>query len=243
MSGNDDFREDVQAPDEENARRFFGFAPQENLDVFTLRARKMKREDEARNAQDRERAQRYFDVLAPAVGLAVTPRCQPESGSRAAPPTRKIPTSDGERCGPSPAGAVASVLHQLRGQLDYALRTEVIQHTIVAYNNLFNTLVSLASLLGVDPSAVGNAWVRSHMRPPARQLASRSQLEEVVDLIPEGLHVSLGGTPEFNHPHHRYIAHAPEARLGLQFEPILTAIRDKAEEILAGEPTAQWFFP
>jgi hypothetical protein len=151
--------------------------------------------------------------------------------------------SEPEVCTPRPPAAVQATLERLKDQLDYALHTDVIQHTIVAYNNLFATMVELARLLGVSPTRIDNAWVRSRMRPPAPETVSRAQLEDVLELLPERLHVSLGGTPEFNHPQHRYIAHAPEARLGLLFEYIINALRERAREMLARQPKAEWFFP
>jgi hypothetical protein len=134
MFGDDAFVEDDQAPDEENARRFFGLSPHEPLDAITLRARKMKREDQARGPRDRELAQKYFDVLAPLVGIPVTPRVTPPQEQPAAEPARKTTPPDAGPVAP-PASAVPSTLRRLRGELDYALHTEVIQHTIVAYNN------------------------------------------------------------------------------------------------------------
>jgi hypothetical protein len=242
MSGNDYFVEDPQAPDEENARRFFGFSPHEAVEAFTLRARKMKRDEEAAGPRDRELAQRYFEVLAPLAGIPPRPAAEAPAERPAAAPRKGVPAADGDVYLPSPPAAVQSVIDRLRSQLDYALHTEVIQHTIVAYNNLFASLVQLARLLGVNPAGIGNAWVRSHMQPPAPETVSRTQLDEVLELLPERLHVSLGGTPEFNHPHHRYIAHAAEAREGLQFEFIIDAIRKKALDMIAREPRAQMFF-
>jgi hypothetical protein len=241
MSGIDDFVEDPQAPDEENARRFFGFDAHEEFDAFTLRARKLKRDDQAASPRQRERIQRYFSILAPSVGIAVASPAPPSA--REPEPERGLdsPRPAVEAFTPAAPVAVRSTLAQLRSQLEYALHTEVINHTITAYSHLFATLVNLARLLGVDPAAVENRWVRSHMRPPEQEVVTRGQLEEVLELLPEGLHVSLGGTPEFNHPSHRYIANAPEARPGLQFEYILNAIRDRAEELLANPPADRWF--
>ncbi len=243
MFGNEDFVEDIQAPDEENARRFFGFSPHEQLDAFVLRARKMKRDDQARTVQDRELVRRFFAVLAPLVGIPAAPVPEPPQEPAPTVSAANVSTPAPEPCTPRPPAVVQSVLDRLRDQLDYALHTQVIQHTIVAYDRLFASLVHLAQFLGVDPKSIGNTWVRSHMRSPAPETVSRAQLEEVLELLPERLHVSLGGTPEYNHPHHRYIARAPEARLGLQFEYILNAIRARAEEMLANDPRAQWFFP
>jgi hypothetical protein len=241
MLGITEFQEDPQAPDEENARRFFGFAPGEELDVFTLRARKLKREDEAMTQRQREMVQRYFAILAGEVGIAMSTAAAPPAREDQPAPVLQLSGDDDEEVNfPSPPAEVQRTMRQLRQQLNYALHTEVIQHTITAYHNLFGTLVTLARLLGVDPKRVDNAWVRSHMQAPTPTTVSRTQLEEVLELLPEGLHVSLGGTPEFNHPSHRYIANAPESRLGLQFEYILNAIRDKAQELLDSPPRDRW---
>jgi hypothetical protein len=229
-AGGPDFVEDADAPEEENARRFFGFSASEPLDAMTLRARKMKREDEAQGPGERERAQRYFEVLAPSAGIKLAPRSPPPEqrlGGQA--PLMPVPVVEID---PGASPAARSILLRLRRQLEYALHTEVIEHTIVAYNQLFETMVQLAAVLGVRPEAIANRWVRSRMQPPAPETLSRPQLREVLELLPEGLHVSLGGTPEFNHPEHRYVARAPEARLGLQFEYVINAVRDRALELL-----------
>jgi hypothetical protein len=245
MSGIDDFVEDPQAPDEENARRFFGFSACEEFDAFTLRARKLKREDQAPTRRQREMIQRYFAILAPGVGIAVTvpaSRQREEDDPTIAdrPPAQPARPAI-EAYVPEAPVQVRILLQQLRFHLDYALHTEVINHTIVAYNRLFATLVELARLLGVNPATVENQWVSVHLRTPEQAMVSRTQLEEVLELLPDGLHISLGGTPEYNHPSHRYITDAPEARLGLQFEYILKAIRDRARQLLANRPPDRWF--
>jgi hypothetical protein len=241
MADSDDFVEDPQAPDEENARRFFGFSPGEDFDAFTLRARRLKREDQAATPRQRERVQRYFAILAHSAGIPIPP---PRPSPPAEPPPDRgldVPLPEVKAYTPPAPVQMQATLRMLRSQLDYALHTEVINHTITAYHQLFATLVNLARLLGVEPDKIGNAWVRSHMKPAAPDSVSRAQLEEVLELLPEGLHVSLGGTPEFNHPSHRYIANAPESRLGLQFEYILDAIRAKASELLANPPAERWY--
>jgi hypothetical protein len=249
LNEDDDFVEDEEGTaDEVTARKFFGFSPLEAIDALTLRSRKFKKDSAARSQRDRDLSQHYFDVLARLVGISTgstTP--EPPREQSAPPPTREAKPAREE---PTPArssraakapidddpegssSAARSTLDRVRHLLDYALNEDVIEHTIVAYDRLFQAMVSLARALGVTSNGITNAWVRSHIQTPAPEKWSREHLEEIEEMFVKGLHISLGGTPEYNHPQHRYIANAPESRLGLQFEEIINAIREKAEELL-----------
>jgi hypothetical protein len=122
-------------------------------------------------------------------------------------------------------------MDRLREQLDYAINAEVINATIVVYRDLFGTMAQLASLVGVSPDDVDNRRVRSMMRHPQTEELSAAQLRELLELLPEDLHTSLGGTPEFNHPDGRY-ASSPQSRSGLLFGYLIEAIRKRAAERL-----------
>jgi hypothetical protein len=128
-----------------------------------------------------------------------------------------------------PSAAAQQVIDRLRGQLDHAINAEVIDNTFFVYRQLFGSLAELASYLDVTPESVPSSTVRHWMRRPQPQPLSRSQLDEVLQLLPEDLHTSLGGTPEFNHPSGRY-AQFPESRSGLLFSYVIDAIREKALE-------------
>jgi hypothetical protein len=247
LHDDDDLAEDEGTADEVVARQFFGFSPLEPIDALTLRSRKFAKSSAARSAKEKERVQHHFDVLARLVGIPTgggepeAPREPPAAAPPAAPeapkPKRATPArakkASEEIEDPYASSAVArSALDRLKQQLDYALNAEVIESTISAYDRLFQSMVSLARILGVSSNAISNAWVRSRIHPPAPERWSREDLETIEDLFVKGLHISLGGTPEYNHPQHRYIANAPESRLGLQFEEIINAIREKAEELL-----------
>jgi len=228
-SSNAPFVEDEDLPDEENARRYFGFVPLERFDALTLRARKKKKDDLAQSLPERELAQRYFDLLAPSVGIAPAARA-PQEQVPAAPPLRAAPPPPAAE--PTASAGAQHLLERLEQQLHHALYADVIEHTIVVYDQLFRSMTALARILGVRPNDVRNAWVRRQMAPPEAEDLSGAQLEKVLELFPEGLHLSLAGTPEYNHPAHRYIANAREARPGLQFESLIDAIRAQAREQL-----------
>src|SRR5262245_1703037 len=247
LNEDDDFLEDEEGTaDEVTARKFFGFSPLEPIDALTLRSRKFKKDSAARSQRDRDLSQHYFDVLARLVGISTESAAptSPTPPAREAKPAREesAPARSGRAAKPKPpiddddpegsSSVARSTLDRVRHLLDCALNEDVIEHTIVAYDRLFQAMVSLARTLGVTSHGITNAWVRSHIQPPAPEKWSREHLEEIEEMFVKGLHISLGGTPEYNHPQHRYIANAPEARLGLQFEEIINAIREKAVELL-----------
>jgi hypothetical protein len=217
---------DSEILDERSARAFFGFAPREELDAFMLRSRKFDKDMRARSEEEKQRIQQHFDILAPLAGIRATPRDaptarQPEPQARRDAPAIRIAND------PGPSSEVQSVLDRLSSQLDHAINAEVIGSTIMVYRSLFKTMAQLASYLDMMPRDVDNATVRGWLMPPNPQTISRAQIEKILQLLPEDLHTSLGGTPEFNHPTGMY-ASSPESASGLLFRHVIQAIREKA---------------
>jgi hypothetical protein len=219
---------DYDTPEEVKAKRFFGFEPHDLVDEFLLRSRKFDRDRRAKSQTERDLAQRYFELLAPQVGIKVAAH-QPQDDENALPRTPRETADIRLANDPRPSAQVQSALSRLKGQLDHAINAEVIQSTISVYRNLFKTMAQVASYLGVASKDVDNATVRRWMLSPDPQVMSREQLREVLDLLSEDLHTSLGGTPEFNHPGGMY-ARTPESSSGLLFRYLITAIREKALE-------------
>jgi hypothetical protein len=228
--------ENEDLSEEATARQFFGFSPQGRVDGLLLRSRKFDKDRKARSQEEKDLIQTYFDVLAPQAGIRPASKAAPAEEGDA---PRRCQASGIQIAGdPLPSPRVQGTLARLRSQLDHAINAAVISSTIAVYRNLFGTMAELASYLGVEPLTVPNTAVRKMMFSPDPQVLSRGQLREVLDLLPEDLHTSLGGTPEFNHPAGQY-APSPESKSGLLFGYLISAIRDKVmdrwQQLNAGE--------
>lgn len=135
--------EGMDVDDQQQARTFFGFGPEEPIDRITLRSRRFNKERLARNDEERQLIARYFQLLA-APPAPPAPPAQTIAPEPTPPPAQ--PTSPAE----SAAGRqrqVAQMGARVHKEALSLLEDDVIPNTFGLMNRFRADLQQLASLV------------------------------------------------------------------------------------------------
>lgn len=139
------FAEDHAVDDTQQARQFFGFGPDEPIDLITLRSRRFNKERLARTDEDKRQVAHYFRLLAAQPPAPPPPRPEPT------PPAAKAPPAAQEEAPSLSAGArsqqVDQVWPKVRADARSLLEDPVIQNTFGVMNRIRANLQRLASLV------------------------------------------------------------------------------------------------